>query len=356
MKIVLPSQTSCYVISKITASSVCLSHAWYYGLDLQHCITPGPVVMPVFSACRLWRQDGKVRVSLRYIMSLRTAWINWSPVHTQRIRKEKKAVLSVYCPNGHMTGILHLLWKELVTLVQKFRFSLKLLCENIGVVLQLLKVLTLLPYNLVVRCLVYVFCAVSLHCRIWTGCWGAVSAQRADPHRLSLRRGESDERIQVISIVTYLHSGNGHSVASLPLWGKLYFVLTEDSSLLHSVWWTLKPRTHQDWAWRASIQTASPTACSGYTVAAELGSFLTANPRSSPILFLGSFKSLQLWGTYSDMALDNWGIMGKSSAFWAWRYDWSLSKSCYSTVNSFIYPLNIEEVPTLGKAWTKTWW
>lgn len=84
------------------------------------------------------------------------------------------------------------------------------------------------------------------------------------------------------------------------------------------------PEHTRDWGWRASVQTASPTARSGYTVAAERGSFQYC------------LKSLQLWGTYNDVALDNWGIMGKSSAFRAWRYGWSLSKSCYSTVNSYL--------------------
>lgn len=58
---------------------------------------------------------------------------------------------------------------------------------------------------------------------------------------------------------------------------------------------------------------------------------------SSAILFLGNFKSLQLWGTYSDVALDNWGVTGKASALRAWRYVWSLGESCYCTVNSYLF-------------------
>lgn len=172
------------MITKITTSSVCLYHARNYGFDMQHCIKPGPVVMPVFSACRPWQQDRKFRVMFSYIMSWGQPELDEALFTHKGLEKKKRAVLSVYCPNRHTTGILHLLWKELVTLVQNFRFSLKLLCEHIGVVLQLLKVPTLLPCHLVVRCLVYAFCAVSLHCSIWTSCLAAVSAQRADPQRL----------------------------------------------------------------------------------------------------------------------------------------------------------------------------
>lgn len=104
-------------IKKTTASSVCTSNrGWYMGLI---CNTVWGSYLS--QHCRRWQQGQRFGAILSSTMSLRQPEFRWSPVTCKEIKKKKVLVCSGQIDVVlDVTGILHVLWKELVTLVQNF--------------------------------------------------------------------------------------------------------------------------------------------------------------------------------------------------------------------------------------------